>query len=58
MQLNLKYYKKWAYGGLNTDMMLALIDATSTENDQKLQMGFNALDSCSNIRNLIWHPRS
>jgi hypothetical protein len=39
------------------DTILTLIDATSTENDQKLQTGFNALDSCSNICNLGPNPK-
>jgi hypothetical protein len=42
---------QWTYGGLNMETVLALIDATSVDNDQKLQTSIDALDTCSKISN-------
>lgn len=46
---------QWTYGGLNTETILLLIEASTPEgDDQKLQTGMNAVDKCSQISALIF----
>jgi hypothetical protein len=46
---------QWTYGGLNTEMILMLMETVTPEqDDRQMQIGINALDKCSKISLLLF----